>query len=90
MNSTYLADATLRTAVEAHVARDAELNRSRGTDRAAIRRAVARGLAAEGVVASPQVWARLVRELVDHIVNERQGPLSAPLGTLDGYEVTYA
>lgn len=46
-------------------------------DRPALRRAVARALAAEGVVLAPQAWARLVRDLVDEIAG--LGPLEALL-----------
>jgi pilus assembly protein CpaF len=56
----------LRDAVARRVRDDAELGAGRA-DRAALRRAVARALAAEGVVAAPEVWARLVRDLVDEI-----------------------
>jgi pilus assembly protein CpaF len=38
-----------------------------GSDRSALRRGIARALAAEGVVAAPDVWARLVRDLVDEL-----------------------
>jgi pilus assembly protein CpaF len=38
-----------------------------------LRRAVARALAAEGVVAPPEVWAQLVRDLVDDLAG--LGPL---------------
>ncbi len=43
------------------------------TDRAVARRAVARALAAEGVVATPTRWATIVRDLVDELVG--LGPL---------------
>jgi pilus assembly protein CpaF len=46
-------------------------------DRAVLRRAVARALAAEGVVAAPAVWARLVRDLVDDLGG--LGPLESLL-----------
>ncbi len=56
----------LRTAVARRIHKDPELHRGRA-DRATLRRAVARALAAEGVVAAPEVWARLVRDLVDDL-----------------------
>jgi hypothetical protein len=40
-------------------------------DRPALRRSVSRALAKEGVVLSPQAWARLVREIVDEFDGER-------------------
>ena len=46
-------------------------------DRAVLRRAVARALAAEGVVLAPQAWARLVRDLVDEVAG--LGPVEALL-----------
>ncbi len=52
-------------------------------DRVGLRRAVARALAAEGVVAAPDVWARLVRDLVDDLAG--LGPLE---GLLRDPEVT--
>jgi len=58
------AAADLRRTVAGRLRQDAELAGGQG-DRPALRRAVARALAAEGVVAAPEVWARLVRDLVD-------------------------
>ena len=58
--------AQLRAAVADRLRDDVELLAGRA-DRAALRRAVARALAAEGVVAAPDVWARLVRDLVDDL-----------------------
>jgi len=52
--------------VSAHLARDEELL-SHPRDRSVLRRAVARALATEGVVAAPDMWAQLVRDLVDDI-----------------------
>jgi pilus assembly protein CpaF len=69
-------DAHLRDAVSRRIAEDAELLAGR-PDRASLRRAVARALAAEGVVAAPDVWARLVRDLVDDLGG--LGPLEAVL-----------
>lgn len=54
------------TGVSAHLARDEELL-ARPRDRSVLRRAVARALARDGVVAAPDVWAQLVRDLVDEI-----------------------
>lgn len=56
----------LRAAVSDRLRDDPELLAGRA-DRAGLRRAVARALAAEGVVAAPDVWARLVRDLVDDL-----------------------
>lgn len=56
----------LRAAVAGRLRDDTEVTVGR-TDRATLRRAVARALAAEGVVAAPEVWARLVRDLVDEL-----------------------
>jgi pilus assembly protein CpaF len=56
----------LRTAVARRLRDDTEVAGGRA-DRAVLRRAVARALAAEGVVAAPEVWARLVRDLVDDL-----------------------
>ena len=56
----------LRAAVARRLRDDAEVAGGRA-DRAVLRRAVARALAAEGVVAAPAVWARLVRDLVDDL-----------------------
>jgi pilus assembly protein CpaF len=69
-------DGHLREAVSRRIADDAELLAAR-PDRASLRRAVARALAAEGVVAAPDVWARLVRDLVDELGG--LGPLEAVL-----------
>ncbi len=66
----------LREAVSRRLHADAELAAAR-VDRAALRRAVARALAAEGVVVAPEVWARLVRDLVDELGG--LGPLEALL-----------
>jgi len=52
--------------VSAHLARDEELL-SQPRQRSVLRRAVARALAKDGVVASPDMWAQLVRDLVDEI-----------------------
>jgi pilus assembly protein CpaF len=59
-------DAVLRDAVAARLRDDAEMLAERA-DRPVLRRAVARALAAEGVVAAPDAWARLVRDLVDEL-----------------------
>jgi pilus assembly protein CpaF len=63
---------------------DAELAGGR-IDRAVLRRGVARALAAEGVVAAPEVWARLVRDLVDELGG--LGPLAAVRGDPDVTDV---
>lgn len=55
------------------------------TDRAALRGAVARALAAEGVVASATRWAQLVRDLVDDLCG--LGPLEALLRDPDVTDV---
>ncbi len=68
--------AGLREAVARRLQDDAELANGR-IDRAVLRRGVARALAAEGVVAAPEVWARLVRDLVDELGG--LGPLEAVL-----------
>ncbi len=65
-------DDALRVAVVDRVVRDPDAGRDH-TDRVAVRRAVSRALAAEGVVVSPAAWARLVRDLVDEIAG--LGPL---------------
>lgn len=62
----------LRPAIAARVADDREVLVD-GADRGVLRRAVARALAAEGVVAPPEVWAQLVRDLVDDLAG--LGPL---------------
>lgn len=59
-------DVALRSAVAARLREDAELLKG-DVDRATFRRAVARALAAEGIVAAPDAWARLVRDLVDEL-----------------------
>jgi pilus assembly protein CpaF len=69
-------DARLRTAVARRLREDDELLAGSG-DRSALRRAVARALAAEGQVAAPDVWARLVRDLVDELGG--LGPIEALL-----------
>lgn len=69
-------DPRLREEVARRLHDDAEIVSGR-PDRAALRRAVARALAAEGVVAAPDVWARLVRDLVDELGG--LGPLEALL-----------
>ncbi|GGI07698.1 CpaF family protein [Egicoccus halophilus] len=71
-----LVDARLRQAVATRLRTDVEIT-SGVADRAALRRAVARALAAEGVVAAPDVWARAVRDLVDELGG--LGPLEALL-----------
>jgi len=67
-----VATAALRPAIAARVADDGEVLVA-GADRTVLRRAVARALAAEGVVAPPEVWAQLVRDLVDDLAG--LGPL---------------
>jgi hypothetical protein len=67
-----VATETLRPAIAARVADDGEVLVA-GADRTVLRRAVARALAAEGVVAPPEVWAQLVRDLVDDLAG--LGPL---------------
>lgn len=62
--------------VLAHLARDTELL-AQPRDRSVLRRAVARALADDGVVAAPDVWAQLVRDLVDEIGG--LGPIEALL-----------
>lgn len=69
-------DGRLRTAVARRLREDDDLLAGAG-DRSALRRAVARALAAEGIVAAPDVWARLVRDLVDELGG--LGPLEALL-----------
>lgn len=66
-------EAELRAAVASRVAGDGDVRAGGLGDRAAVRRAVARALAAEGVVAPPARWAALVRSLVDDLVG--LGPL---------------
>jgi len=67
-----VATETLRPAIAARIADDREVLTA-GADRTVLRRAVARALAAEGVVAPPEVWAQLVRDLVDDLAG--LGPL---------------
>jgi pilus assembly protein CpaF len=67
-------DPALREAVNRRLRDDLELGAG-GADRPTLRRAVARALAAEGVVVSPAAWARMVRDLVDDL---------AGLGPLEG------
>jgi len=67
-----MATETLRPMIAARIADDDEVL-SGGADRTVLRRAVARALAAEGVVAPPEVWAQLVRDLVDDLAG--LGPL---------------
>lgn len=69
-------DETLRTAVMDRVSADPGAALGAG-DRVAVRRAVARALAAEGVVVAPATWARMVRDLVDDIAG--LGPVEALL-----------
>jgi pilus assembly protein CpaF len=69
-------DAALRARVAARLVADPDAAAGSG-DRAVVRRAVARSLAAEGVVAAPARWAALVRSLVDDLVG--LGPLEALL-----------
>jgi pilus assembly protein CpaF len=66
----------LRPRIAARLADDAEVLAA-GADRDVLRRAVARALATEGVVAPPDVWAQLVRDLVDDLAG--LGPLEALL-----------
>lgn len=66
----------LRAAVAQRIASDVELA-SRPADRSRLRLAVARALAAEGVVVAPDRWARLVRDLVDELGG--MGPVEALL-----------
>ncbi len=69
-------DVAVRSAVLDRVARDDAAAHDH-TDRVVVRRAVARALAAEGVVVAPATWARLVRDLVDEIAG--LGPLESLL-----------
>ena len=69
-------DGGLRRAVLDRVASDDDVATG-PADRPALRRAVARALAAEGVVLAPQAWARLVRDLVDEVAG--LGPVEALL-----------
>jgi pilus assembly protein CpaF len=74
--ATPVMDGALREAVARRLRDDTEVVEGR-TDRAVLRRAVARALAAEGIVAAPDVWARTVRDLVDELGG--LGPLEALL-----------
>jgi len=69
-------DAALRDAVAQRLVVDDDLA-SAPADRSLLRRAIARALAAEGVVAAPDRWARLVRDLVDELGG--LGPVEALL-----------
>ncbi|MFP5310413.1 MAG: CpaF family protein [Actinomycetes bacterium] len=69
-------DALLRDAVVRRVTADPDVAAD-PADRPTLRRAVARALAAEGVVLPPARWARLVRDLVDDLAG--LGPLEALL-----------
>lgn len=69
-------DAALRDAVMGRVCDDPEAA-AHASDRVAVRRAVARALAAEGVVVAPARWARMVRDLVDEIAG--LGPIESLL-----------
>ena len=79
-----IATAGLRPRIAARLADDAEVLAA-GADRDVLRRAVARALATEGVVAPPEVWAQLVRDLVDDLAG--LGPLEALLRDPDVTEV---
>lgn len=70
------ASTTLRPVIAARLADDAEVLAA-GADRTVLRRAIARALAAEGVIAPPEVWAQLVRDLVDDLAG--LGPLESLL-----------
>ena len=74
----------LRHAVARRLRDDVEVTAGH-TDRATLRRAVARALAAEGVVVAPETWARLVRDLVDDLAG--LGPAEALLRDPDVTEV---
>jgi pilus assembly protein CpaF len=71
-----IATTSLRPAIAARLRGDTEVL-ANGADRGVLRRAVARALAAEGVVAPPEVWAQLVRDLVDDLAG--LGPLEVLL-----------
>ncbi|MFA9432387.1 CpaF family protein [Egicoccus sp. AB-alg2] len=73
---TTIVDARLREAVARRLRTDHEITAGHA-DRAGLRRAVARAMAAEGIVAAPDVWARAVRDLVDELGG--LGPLEALL-----------
>lgn len=75
---------TLRPRIAARVADDREVLGA-GADRTVLRRAVARALAAEGVVAPPEAWAQLVRDLVDDLAG--LGPLEELLRDVTVTEV---
>lgn len=77
-------DPVLRAAVERHLLGDTEVAAAPG-DRSALRRAVARALAAEGVVVAPARWATLVRDLVDDLGG--LGPLETLLRDPDVTDV---
>ncbi|HKJ55791.1 MAG TPA: ATPase, T2SS/T4P/T4SS family [Nitriliruptoraceae bacterium] len=74
--SDVVIDAALRDAVMGRVCDDPEAA-AHANDRVAVRRAVARALAAEGVVVAPARWARMVRDLVDEIAG--LGPIESLL-----------
>lgn len=69
-------DRALRDAVARRLRDDVEVVAGEA-DVSVLRRAVARALAAQGVVAAPDVWARMVRDLVDDIGG--LGPLESLL-----------
>ena len=71
-----IVDARLRDAVARRLRTDHEIAEGHA-DRPSLRRAVARAMAAEGVVAAPDLWARAVRDLVDELGG--LGPLEALL-----------
>ncbi|MBW3577693.1 MAG: Flp pilus assembly complex ATPase component TadA [Actinobacteria bacterium] len=77
-------DAALRAAVAARILDDPEAVAG-ATDRGRLRLAVARALAAEGVVVTPMRWAQLVRDLVDELGG--LGPLEALLRDPDVTDV---
>ncbi len=68
--------ADLREAVARRVAADVDLA-AKPSDRSRLRLAVARALAAEGIVVAPDRWARMVRDLVDDLGG--LGPVEALL-----------
>ncbi|MBW3662899.1 MAG: Flp pilus assembly complex ATPase component TadA [Actinobacteria bacterium] len=78
------ADPVLRAAVEQRLLADAEVAAAPG-DRSALRRAVARALAAEGIIVAPARWATLVRDLVDDLGG--LGPLETLLRDPDVTDV---
>lgn len=69
-------DPRLRAAVAERLGDDVEVLAA-PSDRTVLRRAVARALAAQGIVAAPDAWARLVRDLVDDLGG--LGPLEVVL-----------